>query len=114
MKISDKKKDKISEQILAFLYSVSMKSVFTSHIAREVARDEEFAKSILKELKEKNLVTEIRKNPKGDQYIKRSRWKLTDAAFRAYTNAGNQDNIQNRRQATQSEKINTKAYDKPD
>ena len=80
MKISDKKKDKISEQILAFLYSVSMKSVFTSHIAREIARDEEFVKNLLAALKKKNLVTEIRKNPKGKDYLKRSRWKLSDAA----------------------------------
>ena len=108
MRISDKKKDKISEQILSFLYSVSVKPVFTSHVAREVARDEEFVKSILKELKEKNLVTEIRKNPKGDQYTRRSRWKLTDAAYRAYTNAGNQDSIQSRQTATQQEKTSTK------
>ena len=40
MKISDKKRDKISEQILAFLYSISLKPAFTSHIAQEVARDE--------------------------------------------------------------------------
>jgi len=92
MKISDKKKDKISEQILAFLYSLSMRPAFTSHIAREVARDEEFVKDLLTELKKKNLVAEIRKNPKGEQYLKRSRWKLSDAAYRAYKSAGNQEN----------------------
>lgn len=91
MKISDKKKDKISEQILAFLYSLSMRPVFTSNIAQEVARDEEFVKDLLTELKEKNIVTEIRKNPKGKQYLKRSRWKLTDVAYRAYKNAGSGD-----------------------
>lgn len=91
MKISDKKKDKISEQILAFLYSLSIKPAFTSHIAREVARDEEFVKEILLDLKRKNLVAEIRKNPKGEQYMKRSRWKLTDIAYNAYKNAGNQE-----------------------
>jgi len=92
MKISDKKKDKISEQILAFLYSLSMRPAFTSHIAREVARDEEFVKDLLTELKKKNLVAEIRKNSKGEQYLKRSRWKLSDAAYRAYKSAGNQEN----------------------
>ena len=39
-------------------------------------------------MKGKNLVAEIRKNPKGEQYLKRSRWKLSDAAYRAYRNAG--------------------------
>ena len=92
MKISNTKKDKISEQILAFLYSISMKPAFTSHIAREVARDEEFVKDLLMEMKGKNLVAEIRKNPKGEQYLKRSRWKLSDAAYNAYRNAGNQGN----------------------
>ena len=84
MKISNKKKDKISEQILAFLYSLPLKPAFTSQIAQEVARDEEFVKKLLVDMKEKNLVAEIRKNPKGEQYLKRSRWKLSDAAYKAY------------------------------
>ena len=88
MKISNKKKDKISEQILAFLYSLPMKPAFTSQIAQEVARDEEFVKKLLVDMKGKNLVAEIRKNPKGEQYLKRSRWKLSDVAYRAYRNAG--------------------------
>jgi predicted transcriptional regulator with HTH domain len=44
MKISEQKIEKISEQILAMLYSISPKSLFTSHIAKEIARDEEFRK----------------------------------------------------------------------
>lgn len=91
MKISDKKRDKISEQILAFLYSISLKPAFTSHIAREVARDEEFVKDLLIELKKKNLITEINKNPEGKIYLKRSRWRLSDIAYNAYRGAGNQD-----------------------
>ena len=87
MKISDKKKDKIAEQILAFLYSTSPKPGFTFHIAREVARDEEFIKSMLQDLKKKDLVTEIKKNPDGKPYLKRSRWKMTEAAYNAYKNA---------------------------
>ena len=70
MKISDKKKDKISEQILAILYSLSLKPAFTSHIAQEVARDEEFVKNILIDLKKKGLISEIKKNPEGKQYLK--------------------------------------------
>ena len=92
MKISDKKKDKISEQILSFLYSLPLKPVFTSHIAQEVARDEEFVKNLLIELKKKNLVIEISKNPEGKPYLKRSRWRLSDLAYNAYSGAGNLNN----------------------
>ncbi len=89
MKISAAKKDKIAEQILAFLYSLSPKPEFTSRISAEIARDEEFIKKLLLELKKKGLVLEIRKNPKGEDYARRSRWRLTDAAYNAYKNAGN-------------------------
>ena len=84
MKISEKKREKISEQILAVLYSISPKLLFTSYIAQEIARDEEFVKELLLELKKKNLVVEITKNPKGVPYLKRSRWKISDVAYQAY------------------------------
>jgi len=84
MKISKEKREKISEQILAFLYSVSPKPIFTSYIAEELARDEEFVKKLLLELKKKNLILEIKKNPKGKPYIRRSRWKLSDPVYGAY------------------------------
>jgi hypothetical protein len=84
MKISEQKKEKISEQILALLYSVSPKSLFTLNIAQEIARDEEFVKFLLLGLKKKDLVIEIKKNPKGFTYLKRSRWKLGDSAYQAY------------------------------
>ena len=84
MKISKEKIEKISEQILALLYSVSPKPLFTFHIAKEIARDEDFVKKLLISLKDKNLVTEIKKNPKGVAYLKRSRWKISDLAYQAY------------------------------
>ena len=87
MKISDTKKTKISEQILAFLYSLTPKPEFTSKISAEIARDEEFVKKILSDLKQKNLVIEVKRNPQGEQYARRSRWRLTDAAYNAYKNA---------------------------
>jgi len=88
MKISAAKRDKISEQILAFLYSLSPKPEFTSKISAEIARDEEFIKNLLLDLKKKGLVVEIKKNPLGEEYSRRSRWRLTDAAYNAYKNAG--------------------------
>jgi len=84
MKISEEKKEKIYEQILALLYSVSPKPLFTLNIAREIARDEEFVKFLLLNLKKKELIIEIKKNPKGLPYSKRSRWKLSDSAYQAY------------------------------
>ena len=86
MRISEQKKEKIYEQILALLYSVSPKPLFTLNVAQEIARDEEFIKSLLLNLKKRNLVIEIKKNPKGLSYSKRSRWKLSDSAYEAYKN----------------------------
>ena len=87
MKISQEKKEKISEQILSLLFSIAPRSLFTSHIAREIARDEEFTKLLLKDLLTKGLVFKINKNPKGISYLKRLRWRLSDAAYRAYKTA---------------------------
>lgn len=84
MKISDSKKEKIYEQILALLYSSSPKSLFTVNVADEIARDEEFVKLLLTNLKKKGLVVEIKKNPEGIDYLKRSRWTLSDLAYQAY------------------------------
>jgi hypothetical protein len=84
MRISEVKKEKISEQILAFLFSNSPKPIFTSHIAIELARDEEFIKKLLIDLKDKKLVHEITKNSQGKIYSRRKRWKLSDGAYRAY------------------------------
>ncbi|MBI2045599.1 hypothetical protein HYT23_06075 [Candidatus Pacearchaeota archaeon] len=84
MRISREKKEKISEQILANLFLLSPQAPFLTRIAKEIARDEEFVKTLLKDLKSKGLVFEIKKNPHGVSYIKRSRWKLSDAAYVFY------------------------------
>ena len=84
MKISEEKKNKILEQILMHLYTTNPQPVFTSKIAEEVARDEEFVKKLLLELKKKGLVVEIKKNPQGVEYIRRSRWRLSEKAFSIY------------------------------
>ena len=84
MYISKEKKEKISEQILAHLYLTNPNPIFTFHIAKELARDEEFIKNLLKDLKKKEFVVEVTKNPQGKDYIKRSRWKLSDKAYLLY------------------------------
>ena len=84
MKISKIKKEKISEQVLALLYSFFPRSYFTSQIAFEIARDEEFMKELLIELKNKKLIIEIKKNSKGIPYKRRSRWTLNDNTYQKY------------------------------
>jgi len=84
MKISEKKREKISEQIISLLYSIIPKSLFTIEIAREIARDEEFTKELLLNLKQKNIIVEIKKNPKGIPYLRRSRWRLSDKVYNFY------------------------------
>ena len=86
MRISKEKREKISEQILAYLYSTNPRPMFTFYIAKEIARDEEFVKKLLIDLKKKNLVIEIKKNAKGIDYLKRSRWKLTEEVYLLYKN----------------------------
>ena len=83
--ISQSKKDKISEQILHYLFSINPESAFTAGIGKEIARDEEFIKAMLKELESKKLVTSITKNSKGTDYLKRQRWRLSNEAFQAYS-----------------------------
>ena len=67
-----------------YLYTTNPRPIFTSKVAEEIARDEEFVKKLLKELKEKGLVVEIKKNPEGKEYIRRSRWRLSDRAYSIY------------------------------
>ena len=84
-RISKEKRERISEQILHYLFTISPESKFTAEIAKELARDEEFTKYLLLELKNKNLITEINKNPQGIQYIKRQRWRLSNQVYEAYS-----------------------------
>ena len=82
--LSKQKIDKISEQILHYLFTISPDSAFTAIVAKETARDEEFIKSIMLDLEKKKLVSHITKNPKGIDYTKRKRWRLSNEAYAAY------------------------------
>ena len=87
MQLSKEKRDKIAEQILSHLYHNYPKMFFTSQIAQEVARDEEFIKSLLNELKIKDLVSSVNKNPDGVFYARRMRWMISPRAYDAYKNS---------------------------
>ncbi len=75
-RISEEKIEKISEQILSYLFGVFPRLVFTVDVARELARDEEFVKRLLLGLEEKGLVVRGSKNSKGEIYLKRMRVSL--------------------------------------
>ncbi|MEK6852613.1 MAG: hypothetical protein AABX59_01915 [Nanoarchaeota archaeon] len=83
-KISQEKIKKIKETILAFLYENFPKTAFTSHIARDIARDEEFTKKLLRELHTENFVVRINKNRRGIEFLRRERWRLSKDIYRAY------------------------------
>ncbi len=82
--ISKPKRDKISEQILHFLFSISPESIFTSKIAQEIIRDEEFTKSLLQELEKNKLVVKIKKSPQGSDYQRRERWRLSNEVYEVF------------------------------
>jgi hypothetical protein len=85
-RISNIKEEKIKETILAFLFQNTPRALFTYHIAQELARDEEFVKRLLLELEGKELVQAVKKSPKGEDYSRRIRWRLSDKAYQAYKN----------------------------
>ena len=84
--ISKKKKSKISEQILSYLYAISPDSSFTAKIAEEIIRDEEFTKSLLEDLEKSKLLVRVTKGPQGQDYARWTRWRMSKVAFDAYKN----------------------------
>ena len=83
-KISNEKKEKIMSNIMAIIFENFPKQLFTAEISRIEARDEEFIKHLLFELKEKGLVVPTRKNPEGEVFSRRIKWRLSNKAYKAY------------------------------
>lgn len=84
MKISREKQDKIKENILSFLFHNSPRAFFTSEIAKELARDEEFTKKILDEMQKQDFVVAVKKNARGKQYERRVRWRISPKIYETY------------------------------
>jgi len=76
-KISQKKVDKIKSDILALLYEVNLKPLYTIQIANEIARDDEFVLRLLRGMEQDSLVKQANKGS-------RRRWKMTDKAYGKY------------------------------
>jgi len=83
-KISQKKQEKVMSNIVSILFENSPEALFTSEISKTEGRDEEFVKKLLLDLHKKGLVIPIKKNPKGNPYLRRIRWRLSDNAYIAY------------------------------
>ena len=82
--ISEKKKEKLKEEILSLLFSSSPNALYTSRVAEEIIRDEEFTLALLEDLYKKNLVKKIDKNNKGKIFLKRKTWTLNPTIYDTY------------------------------
>ena len=87
-KISQEKEARIKEEILSLLFHSSPHALYTVFISKDIVRDEEFVKRLLLELEKAGLVTAVRKSPKGKDYSRRLRWRLTERAYQAYKEVG--------------------------
>lgn len=87
VRISQEKINTIKSNILSHLFGIFPRALFTAEIAKSEARDEEFVKAIMFDLKNKGLVTAIKQNPKGVFYSRRIRWRISSQAYKAYQSA---------------------------
>ena len=69
-KISLNTTNLLKDDIISILYENQLQPLLTIEIARELRRDKEFTKKLLLELKEKEILNEIKKNNKGKGYTK--------------------------------------------
>lgn len=83
-KISQKKVEKIKEEILSVLFEANMRGMFTKQISDEIARNDEFVLKLLLDMEQQNLVKQMKKTRKGTEFIRRKQWTLTDKAYEAY------------------------------
>ncbi len=92
MRLSEEKINRIKEEILSVLFRSSPNALFTADIASNLARDEEFIKKILLDLETRGLISSVKKNNSGADYLRRIRWRLTNTTFQAYQRV-NSENI---------------------
>ena len=82
--ISQKKIEKIKEDIIATLFESGIIGLFTKQISDEIARNDEFILRLLKELETQKIVKQIKKTNKGTEFIRRKQWTMTNNAYNAY------------------------------
>lgn len=82
--ISEKKVQRIKEDILSLLYENPAKPLFTSQIAEEMIRDEEFTLRLLNELNSKGFIDKIQTNSDGKTFLARKKWTLKPKVYSQY------------------------------
>ena len=78
-KLSEKKIEKIKNDVLFVLFENNLKPLYTKHIADELARDDEFVLRLLKGLEKNNLIKQVNKKD-----LRRKRWVIGDEAYKKY------------------------------
>ncbi|MEK6860933.1 MAG: hypothetical protein AABY07_03085 [Nanoarchaeota archaeon] len=84
VKLSTQLINLIKDDIISHLYNNQVRSYFTSEIAKEIRRDNEFALKLLTELQEQGLVEQIKKNKQGKKYLARVKWRIPNHVIKAY------------------------------
>ncbi len=83
VKLSDKTVSRIKDAIVSVLYE-SPRALFANEIATEIARDKEFIKKLLVELKHQGVVEDIKKGLNGNNYEVRIRWRIRPEVRNAF------------------------------
>jgi hypothetical protein len=80
-KLSKDKKEKLKEEVIRIIYENYPHFLYTYQIAESLIRDDEFVLSLLKELKENNLITCLEET--SGENIKR-KWGLVKEVYEKY------------------------------
>ena len=86
VKLSLKILNLLKDDIISILYENNLNPLLTIEISNELRRDKEFTRRLLNELKEQGIITEIKKNNKGKNYIKRSKWAINKEVLNKFQN----------------------------
>ena len=76
----------LKDDIISILYENNLNPLLTIEISNELRRDKEFTRRLLNELKEQGIITEIKKNNKGKNYLKRSKWAINQEVLNKFQN----------------------------
>ncbi len=84
VRLSSRTINLLKDDIISIIYENQLKPLLSIEIANELRRDKEFTKRLLFELKKQGILEEIKKNNKGKDYIKRSRWAIKKEVISKY------------------------------
>lgn len=84
VRLSSRTINLLKDDIISIIYENQLKPLLSIEIANELRRDKEFTKGLLLELKKQGILEEIKKNNKGKDYIKRSRWAIKKEVISKY------------------------------